>query len=50
MQGVAEFMRCSVQEVFTLAKESPETFENVLLTVRAENIVDTQLKRERARG
>jgi len=50
MQGVAQFMNCSVQEVFRLTKESPEMFENVLLATRAENIVERQLQRERARG
>lgn len=43
-------MNCSVQEVYKLVKEEPETFESVLLIVRAENIVETQLRRERARG
>lgn len=50
MQGVAQFLNCSVQEVFKLSKESPEMVENALLAVRAENIVQAQLRKEQARG
>jgi len=43
-------MNCSVQEAYKLAKDEPETFEHVLLIARAENIVETQLRKEHARG
>jgi len=46
-QGVAQFMNCSVQDAIKLAQADGETFNNVILTVRAEKLVNTQREKDR---
>jgi hypothetical protein len=49
-QGVAQFMNCALQDAIKLAKEDGDRFNEVVMIVRAENLIDAQLQRERQRA